>query len=164
MENINFVWSQTIFNIPFRGKLSSSIFNRQAINHFENHSEISNKVNLFKNLKKLCLSSGLNIFNFIPLTFTFSLTHKNFENEIDHFFRYFKALKMFNLFQSNIPLWENIKKKISSNIQPKPDQEHSYLKSLLSRITIKKNIFKSENFSSIPQFNSFSPKVSDISC
>lgn len=166
---MNFVWMQTIGNFSFRGKLGASVFNRQTVNHFQNHSEISNKVSLFNNLRRICTSNNLNLFNFVPLTFTFSLNNKNFEQEIDHFFRYFKALKMFNLFQTNQILWKKVNEKVFSSVkrvQQKPPltqnlQPSPFLKAF-SGSGNKANSFSLDLRSSGNRnFNSFAQKVGE---
>ena len=47
-------------------------------------------------MKKICQKFKLNIFNFMPLTFVYNLDCPKFFENIDHFFRFFKALKIFN--------------------------------------------------------------------
>jgi hypothetical protein len=83
-----------------KGKLSLNIYSRQAINHFENHNEISNKMNLFKNMKKICADHNQNVFNFMPLTFAYNLDNEEFSRDIGHFIRYFKAVEMFNILKT----------------------------------------------------------------
>lgn len=56
-------------------------------------------MNLFNNLHRVCLKSNLDVFSILPVTFVFNCEDLNFFSEVDHFFRYFKALKVFNLLQ-----------------------------------------------------------------
>lgn len=53
-------------------------------------------MNLFNNLQRVCLKSNLDVFSFLPVTFVFNCEDLNFFTEIDHFFRYFKGLRVFN--------------------------------------------------------------------
>lgn len=97
MSACNLCWTQSSKNLKFRGKLSPMVYSRQAFNHFENHSEISNKMNLFQNLRRLCAEHNRDVFNFLPLTFDYNLDSEDFEQSVGHFFRFFKALRMSNL-------------------------------------------------------------------
>ena len=49
----NFKWTPTSSGVVF-SKLGEYSTNKQLVNHFENHSVISNKVNLFLNMLKYC--------------------------------------------------------------------------------------------------------------
>lgn len=111
----NLCWTQSSKNLKFRGKLSPILFGRQAFNHFENHFEISNKMNLFQNMKRICGQNGRSVFNFMPLTFDYNLDHEIFEEEIGHFFRYFKALQMFNMLAQR------------KDLEHQPDEDFFYL-------------------------------------
>jgi hypothetical protein len=97
------------------------------------------------------------------------MTNNQFDFEIDHFFRYFKALKMFNIFYENPLFWNTIKETHESDSLKIEDEElnvrlnskNRYLKSLLKNNFNQINVFKSqyESNSHVPQFNSFSPHV-----
>lgn len=93
------MWTQTTKGVKMKGRLSPAIYPRQAINHFENHGEISNKMNLFRNLQKVYSERGGNVFNFLPLTFDYNLDREDFQDKVGHFTRYFKALRMWNCLQ-----------------------------------------------------------------
>lgn len=92
----NFIWTQTTRNISFRGRLDVSVYPRQLINHFKNHSEISNKLHLFVNMHKTCMEYGLDVFNFVPMTFIFNADSPEFATDVVHFFRFFKGLELYN--------------------------------------------------------------------
>ena len=92
----NFIWTQTTRNITFRGRLDHSVYPKQLINHFKNHPEISNKLYLFLNMHKTCIQYGLDVFNFIPMTFIFNADSPEFTTDVLHFFRFFKGLEFFN--------------------------------------------------------------------
>lgn len=42
---------------------------KQLVNHIINHDEITMKDNLFHNLSAYCKNNGLNVFDYVPLTF-----------------------------------------------------------------------------------------------
>ena len=92
----NFIWTQTTRNISFRGRLDLSVYPRQLINHFKNHGEISSKLNLFVNMHETCIEYGLDVFNFIPMTFIFIADSPDFTAKVLHFFRFFKGLEIYN--------------------------------------------------------------------
>lgn len=91
------MWKPTARHLKFKPRPGNCGQQRQVVNHWENHYEISNKLNVFLNLKRFCLRHSLNVFDFVPVTFVYSLDCPRFSGEIDHFFRYFKALEIFNL-------------------------------------------------------------------
>ena len=57
-------------------------------------------MNLFKNLHRTCSKYDLDVFSILPVTFGFNCEDPNFFKDVDHFFRYFKGLKIFNLLQN----------------------------------------------------------------
>ena len=61
----NLIWTELSQEINFPSHNDASL--SQIINHFENHSEISNKKNLFINLLKYCVYNQLDLFSFFPL-------------------------------------------------------------------------------------------------
>ena len=62
----NFIWTELSHELNFT--LHGEIDYSQIINHFEFHSEISNKKNLFINLLRYCEFNRINLFSFYPLT------------------------------------------------------------------------------------------------
>jgi hypothetical protein len=52
-NNFNFKWQHTSIGLDFTA-LSKNGSIKQLVNHFEFHSAISNKLNLFINLMKYC--------------------------------------------------------------------------------------------------------------
>ena len=68
-ENVlscNLIWTELSHEVNFtsHGEIDYS----QVVNHFEFHSEISNKKNLFINLLRYCEYNRINLFSFYPLT------------------------------------------------------------------------------------------------
>ena len=76
----NFKWVQSSQGINYLslGKFPSF---KQIVNHFENHSCISNKGNLFVNMMNYCEQRKISVFKYIPLTIIFDL--KMLENKTD---------------------------------------------------------------------------------
>ena len=68
----NFKWQPVSQGIDFLrlGKYASV---KQIVNHFENHSCISNKANLFINMMDYCEQRKISVFKYIPLTIIFDL-------------------------------------------------------------------------------------------
>ena len=83
----NFKWQQTNICIDF-GSLSSIEKIPQIVNHFEFHSAISNKTNMFINLFNYCEKNNINVFKYVPFTILVSSTNNN-ENNFDSFFNKF---------------------------------------------------------------------------
>lgn len=63
-----------------------------VVNHFEHHGELSNKLNLFKNLKEYCESQGLAISSMIPTTFGLEFESNRFHAQYIAFTTFFKAI------------------------------------------------------------------------
>ena len=68
----NFKWLQLSQGIDYTN-LSKYGTIRQIVNHFENHSCISNKANLFVNMMDYCEHRKISVFKYIPLTLIFDL-------------------------------------------------------------------------------------------
>jgi len=68
----NFKWQPVSLGIDFLrlGKYASV---KQIVNHFENHSCISNKANLFINMMDYCEQRKISVFKYIPFTVIFDL-------------------------------------------------------------------------------------------
>ena len=62
----NLIWTELARELNFT--LHGEIDYSQLVNHFEFHSEISNKKNLFINLLRYCEYNRINLFSFYPLT------------------------------------------------------------------------------------------------
>ncbi len=57
---------------------------KQLVNHFERHSEISQKDKLFMNMQKYCEAQKLNVFDFLPVTFVVSYENGQYKG-LDRF-------------------------------------------------------------------------------
>ena len=62
----NLIWTELSHELNFT--IHGEIDYSQIVNHFEFHSEISNKKNLFINLLRYCEYNHINLFSFYPLT------------------------------------------------------------------------------------------------
>ena len=72
----NFKWLQFSNGIDFFN-LSKFGSVKQIVNHFENHSCISNKANLFINMMDYCEQRRISVFKYIPFTVVFDLNLLN---------------------------------------------------------------------------------------
>lgn len=89
-NEVQFIWQPTSKNIKFI-RLAPYL-PKQVINHFEGHSEISNKSNLFSNLNAFCKETCLNVLDFIPSTFCIDLKSNRVNSQIGLFVGVFKSL------------------------------------------------------------------------
>ncbi|MCQ2820834.1 MAG: tubulin--tyrosine ligase family protein, partial [archaeon] len=113
----NFKWQQNTSCIDY-SSLSSMDSLQQLVNHFEYHTSISNKANLYINLFSYCEKNDINVFKYIPFTIlisSYNSNEKNFEsvfNNIESF--------IMNYEEINTPrqYFDNLKK-----IKKEKDQE-----------------------------------------
>ena len=85
MQNdFNFKWQQNTRNLNF-STLSKVGYFKQMVNHFEYHSVITNKANLFINLFKHAEWEEENVFKYIPFTVLFEYGSDNFFLMIENF-------------------------------------------------------------------------------
>ena len=90
----NFKWKEVIINNDEFKDLGSK--KTQMINHFEFHSSLSNKCNMFYNFAKYCEEINIDIFQYVPFTIildimNFSLFYshrKNFKEIFDNIEKY----------------------------------------------------------------------------
>ena len=64
-------------------------------NHFEFHTEITNKMNLFLNMMTYCENFNLDLLSMLPLTFPISYESKNYINEIASFANIFNNINKY---------------------------------------------------------------------
>ena len=77
----DFIWSPLPNVIDF----NYSNEKKQFVNHIEFCSNLSNKLNLYYNLFRHCVSKKLNLFDYFPFTICLSLSQSNFKNQIESF-------------------------------------------------------------------------------
>ena len=83
-NDFHFKWQQNTKNLNF-STLSKVGHFKQMVNHFEYHSVITNKANLFLNLLKHAEWEEENVFKYIPFTVLFEYGADNFFLMIDKF-------------------------------------------------------------------------------
>ena len=83
-NDFNFKWQQNTRNLNF-STLSKVGHFKQMVNHFEYHSVITNKANLFINLLRHAEWEEENTFKYIPFTVLFEYGADNFFSMIDKF-------------------------------------------------------------------------------
>ena len=82
--DFNFKWQQNTKNLNF-STLSKVGHFKQMVNHFEYHSVITNKANLFLNLLRHAEWEEENVFKYIPFTVLFEYNSDNYFKMIDKF-------------------------------------------------------------------------------
>lgn len=87
----HFLWHPTSAHVKF-GRLLSYL-PTQITNHFEFHSELTNKVNLFKNLRNYCLQRSIDINEIMPITFEIDIESKVYHSQMMLFVSYYKNLQ-----------------------------------------------------------------------
>ena len=109
----NLIWTPLSCQINFTQHSNSEI--TQYVNHFEFHSELTNKANTFINLFMYCEFNDIDLFSFYPLTIILSSNQDYLQTQIEGFKRCYKDIP--NLINNiNIPEKEiNINKNINSN-------------------------------------------------
>ena len=86
--NAHFIWQPLSKNLRFDRLLP--YLPKQAANHFENHFELTDKKNLYRNLSQYCSESSLNINDLVPKTFFIELRKPEGKSQMKHFVCYFK--------------------------------------------------------------------------
>lgn len=85
----NFQWRPFSRGIRFA---QLSCFQRQAVNHFEFHAEITTKDQLFRNLLSYAQLNKMNVFDFVPLTFAIDLTSHTYNPDFEKFVTCFNII------------------------------------------------------------------------
>jgi len=82
-------WQQTYRGYKY-DRLSDKQGPRQLLNHFENHTEISTKNGLVKNLSTYCEANKINLFDLTPVTFCFDMDDEaHFDKDMQAFAKFF---------------------------------------------------------------------------
>ena len=79
----NFIWTPLSCQINY--SIHSVVETTQLVNHFEYHSELTNKSKTFINLFRYCEFNDINLFSFYPLTIIFNFNSNNFNSQIESF-------------------------------------------------------------------------------
>jgi len=92
----NFKWMPFSFGMRF-DLLNSVPGIKQMVNHFEFHTELTEKSNLFINLQTYSEFSKENVFNFLPITFFIEINptkpNGQLQNVIHKFSKFYKVLE-----------------------------------------------------------------------
>lgn len=87
----NFIWQPVLKNMIFR-KLGSET-SPQYLNHFEYHSELSQKFNLYQNLSAYCQEHNIDLNALIPASFALDLKSKKLNFQVNSFKSFFRAVQ-----------------------------------------------------------------------
>ena len=90
-KDFNFKWQQNTKNLNF-SSLSKIGHFKQMVNHYEYHSVITNKANLFLNLMKHAEIEEENVFKYLPFTLLFEYGSDNFFLMMDNFEKIFNNI------------------------------------------------------------------------
>ena len=92
----NLIWAHSSCHIDFTefSKYRPGHVKKMT-NHFENHKEISNKLNLFINMMSYCESNNLDLFSIFPLTFPLRYDSKEYLNSITDFAQIFANINKY---------------------------------------------------------------------
>ena len=93
-KDFNFKWQQNTKNLNF-SSLSKIGHFKQMVNHYEYHSVITNKANLFLNLMKHAEVSEENVFKYLPFTVLFEYGSDNFFIMMDNFGKMFNNIEKY---------------------------------------------------------------------
>ena len=89
----NLIWTPLSCQINFPKHSTSEI--TQYVNHFEFHSELTNKANTFINLFRYCEFNDIDLFSFYPLTIILSSNQDYLQTQIEGFKRCYQDLPNF---------------------------------------------------------------------
>ena len=92
----NFIWSHSSSRLDFSefSKYRPAHIKKMT-NHFEFHTEISNKMNLFLNMMIYCENFNLDLFSMVPLTFPIRYESQNYIHEISSFNNIFNNISKY---------------------------------------------------------------------
>ena len=95
-NELNLIWVPLSKTINYE-LFSSSNNNENMImtNHFEHHSQISNKLKLFINLIEYCEKFNLEIFSFVPLTILIEYESEKFLRQLNSFNFIFRNIEKY---------------------------------------------------------------------
>ena len=96
----NFKWQPISRGIKF--DMLSTNGQRQIVNHFENHSEITTKDKLFMNLREYDVDR---VFQYVPLTFLIESNSDTFAEDLDKFRTIYNICEQYN--QHGLDVYEN---------------------------------------------------------
>lgn len=80
---VNLIWHPLSTGIKF--DRLKSFLPVQVVNHFEFHTELSNKISLYRNLSKYCKKNSIDLKLIVPDTFIFETKLHNYRQSLDLF-------------------------------------------------------------------------------
>lgn len=89
-QSVNFFWLAR-FNVPY--DLFDGGRHVRLINRFERYFEIHEKDNIFRNLWFCCRNSNRDVFQYMPLSFSFRTNERNFFGDLQSFARAFRSVQ-----------------------------------------------------------------------
>ena len=93
-KDFNFKWQQNTKNLNFMSLSKVGHF-KQMVNHYEYHSVITNKANLFLNLMKHAEMEEENVFKYLPFTVLFEYGSDNFFLMMENFEKLFDNIEKY---------------------------------------------------------------------
>ncbi len=122
----NFKWQQSTMCIEYNN-LSQIESIPQIVNHFEYHSSLSNKSNMFINLFDYCEKNNINIFKYVPFTIIINNNNNNSNTNEENF------INLFNNINNYIFDYENIKIITNKELKKQKDKLYSTYFNLIFR-------------------------------
>ena len=93
-DKISFIWAPISSQINFY-KLAYELRNGIMVNHFEDHNEITNKLNMFRNMMVYCENKNLNVLNYLPLTILIEYDMVGFIRQFNNFSYVFNNIESY---------------------------------------------------------------------
>ena len=90
--NVNLIWKQWMRNFNWeqlRDKTNAGYMQKRCINRFPRGKEIGDKDNLFRNLWHLSNKKQIDVFDYVPLTYSFRMREKEFMDDFQRFCQFF---------------------------------------------------------------------------
>ena len=72
----NFKWTELSSSLDY-SSLGVFFNSKQVVNHFENHTIISNKANMFFNLMNYCEKNKISVFKYVPFTIVYRIKDRS---------------------------------------------------------------------------------------
>jgi len=94
MTNYNFKWKYGPKNVEYKklAKSNDNLDKQKCVNHFEFHTEISDKRKMFINLLKFCDLIDFDIFTIFPMTIILNFKKDNYDKNFKSFSLIFNIL------------------------------------------------------------------------
>ena len=93
-DKTSFIWAPISSQINYY-KLAYELKNEIMVNHFEYHKEITNKLNMFRNIMIYCENKNLNVLNYLPLTILIEYDMVGFIRQFNNFSYLYNNIETF---------------------------------------------------------------------